>query len=84
MRVFEIHSGKVHKELLEDFNVVGVNEFTQLYAEKTPEEELNTTEDDRCIYCYHFDKEPNKPHGVPFKFHIGNERCTFCPCAWRI
>jgi ubiquitin carboxyl-terminal hydrolase 7 len=68
IRVFEVHSGKINKELLEDFNVVGVNEFTTLYAEKTPEEELSASEEDRFIYCYHFDKEPNKPHGVPFKF----------------
>ena len=70
IRVYEVHSGKIHKELLEDFNVVGVNEFTTLYAEKIPEEELNATEEDRAIYCYHFDKEPNKPHGVPFKFFL--------------
>jgi len=39
-----------------------------LYAEKTPEEELNAAEDDRFIYCFHFDKEAQKPHGIPFKF----------------
>jgi ubiquitin carboxyl-terminal hydrolase 7 len=68
IRIIEVHSGKIHKELIDDFNVTGINEFTTLYAEKIPEEELAASDDDRFIYCYHFDKEPNKPHGVPFKF----------------
>lgn len=50
--------------------MVGVNEFTNLYAEKIPEEERQASEDDRMIYCYHFDKEPGKPHGTPFKFFL--------------
>jgi ubiquitin carboxyl-terminal hydrolase 7 len=70
VRVLEVHSGRIHKELIEDFNVVGVNEFTNLYAETIPDEELNASEDDRFIYCYHFDKDANKPHGVPFKFML--------------
>lgn len=76
VRVFEVHSGKIHKELLEDFNVVSLNEFTTLYAEKIPEEELAATEEDRFIYCYHFDKEPSKPHGVPFKFVLKPDEQT--------
>ena len=68
IRVFEVHSAKLHKELSEDLSVVGVNEFTTIYAEKIPEEELQASENDKPIYCYHFDKEPGKPHGIPFKF----------------
>ena len=56
--------------MLEDFNVTGVNEFVTLYAERIPEEEFVATEEDRGIYCFHFDKEPSKPHGVPFKFTL--------------
>lgn len=70
IRIFEVHSARIHKELAEDFNVVGINEFTTLYAERIPDDELNATENDRMIYCYHFDKESNKPHGVPFKFFL--------------
>ena len=68
LRICEIHAGKIHKELSEDFNVVGVNEFTVLYCEKIPEEELEPPEGAQAIYAYHFDKEANKAHGVPFKF----------------
>ena len=70
VRIYEAHGGKVYKELTDDFNVAGVNEFVVLYAEKIPDEEVNAAADDRAVYCYHFDKEPTKPHGVPFKFMI--------------
>jgi ubiquitin carboxyl-terminal hydrolase 7 len=66
--MYEVHSGKVYKELSEDLNITGVNEFVSLYAERIPDEEINATEHDRAIYSFHFDKEPSKTHGVPFKF----------------
>jgi ubiquitin carboxyl-terminal hydrolase 7 len=68
IRIYEVHSGKIYKELSEDLNITGVNEFVSLYAERTPDEEINAMDLDRAIYCFHFDKEPSKPHGVPFKF----------------
>jgi ubiquitin carboxyl-terminal hydrolase 7 len=70
VRLYETHSGKVYKELTLDYAVAGINDFVTLYAEKTPDDELNPGEDDRPIYAFHFQKEPNKPHGVPFKFVI--------------
>ncbi len=68
VRVYEAHGGKVYKELHDEYGVVGINEFVVLYAEKIPEEELHAEADDKAIYAFQFDKEPNKPHGVPFKF----------------
>ncbi|KAI9740466.1 MAG: hypothetical protein M1834_005046 [Cirrosporium novae-zelandiae] len=68
VRIFEVHGGKVYKELPGSFNVSGVTEYVTLYAEATPEEEQKPGENDRPIFAYHFEKEPNKPHGVPFKF----------------
>ena len=68
VRIYEEHGGKVYKELNEDVQVTGVNEFVRLYAERLPDEETDAPEEDRAIYCFHFDKEPSKPHGVPFKF----------------
>jgi ubiquitin carboxyl-terminal hydrolase 7 len=49
-------------------NITGVDEFVSLYAERIPDDEINAVQLDRAIYCFHFDKEPSKPHGVPFKF----------------
>ena len=70
IRFFEVHNSKVHKELNENFSVASITEYITLYAESTPEEEKNADEDDAAIYAFHFDKEPNKPHGVPFKFVV--------------
>lgn len=69
-RIYEAHGGKFHKELSEDYSVVGINEFIALYAERIPEEEQQAEPADRAIYAFHFDREPNKPHGVPFKFVV--------------
>jgi ubiquitin carboxyl-terminal hydrolase 7 len=68
IRIYEVHSGKIYKELSEDLNITGVSESVSLYAERIPDEEINATEHDQAIYCFHFDKDPSKPHGVPFKF----------------
>lgn len=72
VRIYEAHGGKVHKELHEENQVSLISEFVALYAEVIPEEERNANaeEGDSAIYCFHFDKEPNKPHSVPFKFIV--------------
>jgi ubiquitin carboxyl-terminal hydrolase 7 len=69
IRILEANGAKITKELSEDTSVVGVNEFTTLYAEKIPDEEQQANpETDKIVSCIHFDKEPSKPHGIPFKF----------------
>ncbi|MCJ1460144.1 hypothetical protein MMC28_010523, partial [Mycoblastus sanguinarius] len=70
IRIYEAHGGKVYKELSEDHQVTTISEFVTLYAESIPEEERDADQGDIAIYCFHFDKEPNKPHGVPFKFIV--------------
>lgn len=70
LRVLEVQGAKVARELMPDIAVNTISEFTTLYAEVTPEEELKASDDDRFVYAFHFDKEPNKPHGVPFKFIV--------------
>lgn len=70
IRIVEVAAGKIARQLPGDFNVATIGEFTNLYAEVIPDEEINADDLDRDIYCYHFDKEPNKPHGVPFIFIV--------------
>jgi ubiquitin carboxyl-terminal hydrolase 7 len=70
IRVAETHSGKVYKELLQDQGVAAINEYATLYAEKIPTEELNMNADERVISVYSFDREPNRTHGIPFKFVV--------------
>lgn len=68
LRIFEAHSGKFYKEHQQDSKIAGVNDFVPLYAEKVPEEEANMEQGERTISAFNFDREPNRPHGVPFKF----------------
>lgn len=68
VRIYEAHGGKFYKELREDYLVTTMSDYQTLYAEVTPEEERTAGVTDRAIYCFHFDKEANKCHGVPFKF----------------
>ena len=70
VRIYEVHGGKVYKELSPDHGVVGVGEYVQLYAEKIPDEELNAEKGDKCVNAFHFQKEPSKSHGTPFKFLV--------------
>lgn len=70
IRIYEAQSCKVYKELDGNFSVTALNEFVTLYAEKIPEEELKADESDRFICAFHFDKEPNKTHSVPFRFLV--------------
>ncbi|KAL4789589.1 hypothetical protein BDV19DRAFT_373829 [Aspergillus venezuelensis] len=67
-RVYEVHNFKIHKEFSRESKFSGSNDFVALYAEKVPEEELELESGARTINAFNFDKETNKPHGVPFKF----------------
>lgn len=70
VRLYEAHSGKIYKELSDNFNIAGLNEYVTLYAEPIPEEELNLQPGERVINVYSFDKEPSRSHGIPFKFVV--------------
>lgn len=70
LRILEAQGGKIARELPQDVAVNSISEFTVLFAEIIPDEELEAPDDDRFVYAFHFDKEPNKPHGVPFKFIV--------------
>ncbi|KAK5144249.1 hypothetical protein LTR04_001636, partial [Oleoguttula sp. CCFEE 6159] len=70
IRVYEVHLGKVYKILSPTYSVASCNEFYTVYAERIPEEELQAEEGDRLVGCMHYEKEINKPHGVPFNFLV--------------
>lgn len=82
-RIYEAHGGKIYKELSEEYSVASVNEFVTLYAERIPEEEQTAEEGDRSLSAFHFDKEPNKPHGVPFRFLVKPVRLISYSLLWR-
>ena len=69
VRIYEVRANKVNKALLPDDPVAILSDFAGLYAEKIPEEEQNADRRD-LVDCFHFEREPSKPHGIPFKFLI--------------
>ena len=70
LRVYEINNGKVHREYRNESSVTSITEYCTLIAEIIPEEERNAEEGSYPIFCYHYDKEPSKAFGIPFKFII--------------
>lgn len=69
IRIYETHSHKFYKELTREHAVASITEFVQLIAERIPEEDLKAAQNE-FIYAFHYQTEPSKPHGIPFKFHI--------------
>ena len=70
VRVYCILSGKIQKELGNDYPVSSILDHHNLVAQKLPKEDLEIEEGNRPIYAFHFDKEPSRPHGIPFIFHL--------------
>ena len=52
-------------ELIKDLNNAVLED---LFAEEVPKDELSIQEDEKLITCYHYFKDPTRPHGVPFRF----------------
>jgi ubiquitin carboxyl-terminal hydrolase 7 len=69
IRMYETHNSKVYKELQREYSVVSITDYVNLMAERIPEEELNANPS-HFINAFHFQSEPNKPHGIPFRFLI--------------
>lgn len=71
LRIYEAHGGKFYKELPPTFGVVSINEFVTIYVEKIPDEEASRDEEtEKLVSAYHFDRESNKPHNIPFLFLV--------------
>lgn len=79
LRLYEVHNFRIYRELTSDTSVAAFNDFVTIYAEPIPQEEQEADpETDRAVYAYHFDKEPNKMHGVPFKFIVKGVSYSIC------
>ncbi|KAF6836255.1 Ubiquitin carboxyl-terminal hydrolase 21 [Colletotrichum plurivorum] len=68
IRIYETSSHKFYRELNHDYPVISLNDYTIIYAERVPEEERSEDEDYTFIPAFHFQNEPGRVHGVPFKF----------------
>jgi hypothetical protein len=47
---------------------MGITEYVQVIAERIPEEDLEPGSE--LIQAFHFQGEPSKSHGIPFRFKI--------------
>ena len=70
VQVYCVLSGKIQKELPRNYPVASIMDHQSLIAQRIPEECMDITEGDRTINAFHFDKEPSRPHGVPFVFNL--------------
>ncbi len=70
VKIYSCQSNKITKELPPDYPTQTVPEYAAILAERTPKEDLEPAEGERSILAFHFDKEPAKTHGIPFKFHL--------------
>ena len=69
IRVYEIHSNKIHKDLTREHHVVGITDYVQVVAERIPEDDINA-DSNNLIQAFHFQSEPSKSHGIPFRFQM--------------
>lgn len=67
MRIYETSGLKFSRVLPREYSVLSITEFSQLIAERIPQEELEA-EDPQTIQVFHFHNEANKVHGIPFRF----------------
>ncbi|KAI8854157.1 cysteine proteinase [Chytridium lagenaria] len=64
-----IKTSRMYEFFADDDLISTIGDFSTLYVEETPMEELNTfKEGDKMVHLVHFNKEPARGHGVPFKF----------------
>jgi ubiquitin carboxyl-terminal hydrolase 7 len=64
VRVYESHIHKFHKLLPAEYQIIGLYDYTQLYAAPFLEDSP------RKILAFHFDREISKTHGIPFQFPL--------------
>ena len=68
MRLYETSNHKWFRELERDYPVISINDYTSVVAERIPEEEVGITDPNQFISVIHFQNEPSRLHGVPFRF----------------
>lgn len=74
IRVFEVNNHKFFREMSREYPVISINEYTLLVAERMSPEEAEAT-DKEFINCFHFQNEPSRVHGMPFRFLLKEVSC---------
>lgn len=69
IRIYEVHSNKIHRDLPRTHPVVSITDFVQTVAERIPDDDLDAPGSE-FVQAFHYQGEPSKSHGIPFKFRI--------------
>ncbi|KAG0165848.1 hypothetical protein DFQ28_005241 [Apophysomyces sp. BC1034] len=71
-RIFEAINNKFNREFLASDSLSQLSDAAnaQLYVEEIPEEELVMGDDDFFVRVFHFQRDVNRTHSVPFKFAV--------------
>ncbi len=70
MSLYEVHNCKIYKTPGPKTLVTNISEYVTLYAEMIPEEETEAPPKSKFIDAFHFNREPSRYHGVPFRFVV--------------
>ncbi|KAI1262195.1 cysteine proteinase [Xylariaceae sp. FL1019] len=67
IRLYEVHNHKFFRELVPNYPVLSINEYVDVIGERIPQEETGANDQD-FIKVIHFQNDPSRMHGIPFKF----------------
>lgn len=70
IRIYETHTHKFYKYYDSTHPVISIQDFMSLYAEIITSADLRQSDNDREVSVMHFQREPARPHGIPFKFIV--------------
>ncbi|KAH6707477.1 ubiquitin carboxyl-terminal hydrolase-like protein [Leptodontidium sp. MPI-SDFR-AT-0119] len=70
IRLYEVHNHKIHKQLSRDYLVNSISDYVNIMAERIPEDEIGEQDSSDIIPAFHFQGEPSKAHGNPFRFRL--------------
>ncbi|OAQ77587.1 ubiquitin C-terminal hydrolase [Purpureocillium lilacinum] len=82
IRIYEASTNRFYREPSRDSSVSNLNDYTQIYAERVPADEVGVDEN-QFIHVFHFQNEVNRSHGIPFKFLL-KEGETFADTKKRL
>jgi ubiquitin carboxyl-terminal hydrolase 7 len=69
IRVYEIHSNKISKEYPRTHTATSIGDNAHVIVERIPEEDLDAPGAE-LLHSFHYQNEPSKSHGIPFRFRI--------------
>ena len=68
LRLVEVFNNRVSKVYENNEPVKSLNDYSTLYAEDIPADQLHVAEEDQLVNCFHYHKDPYSSHGIPFLF----------------